>query len=285
MALKHQPIGVFDSGIGGLSVLQALLQELPHERFVYIADNGHAPYGEKTDLFVCQRSQAIAQHLIDAHQIKALVVACNTATAAAIGALRQGHPELPVIGVEPAIKPAARLTRTGHVGVMATRGTVGSDKFQGLLASMDPGIRFDVKACNGLALAIEQSTLPDAQDSADAEVARLLRLYTSQMAPLGQGPGEIDTLVLGCTHYVFAQDALQALVGNGVQLVSTGPAVARQTRRLLESASLLQAEGTPLAAAERVELYTTGQLAGLQSAVQRWLQLPADRCHLASVIR
>lgn len=281
---NRAPIGVFDSGIGGLSVLQSLLTALPHERFVYLADNGHAPYGEKTDLFVRQRSHAIAQHLIDHHHIKALVVACNTATAAAIHELRASYPHLVLIGVEPALKPAARLTRTGRVGVMATKGTVGSEKFQRLLASMDPATHFEVQACNGLALAIEQSTLPTHTSAAQAEVRRLLQHYVRELGAFGNGNGQIDTLVLGCTHYVFAQDELQPLVGPDVQLISTGEPVARQTLRLLEAAGMLNPQAAPHHAHGRVSLYTTGDLAGLKAAAQRWLQLPGSDCHLATGI-
>lgn len=272
-------IGVFDSGIGGLSVLQALLTELPHEHFVYLADNGHAPYGEKTDLFVRQRSLAIAEHLVREHHIKALVVACNTATAAAIQELRHRHPHLPLIGVEPAIKPAAQLTHTGRVGVMATRGTVASEKFQRLLASLQGSAEFTVCACNGLALAIEQTTLPAHHGAAGAQVTQLLRQYTSQMGPFGSAPGQIDALVLGCTHYVFAQSELQQLVGPDVQLVSTGEAVARQTRRLLEAAGLMCAGPAPQSRTARLQLFTTGDLGGLQAAAQRWLQLPPHSGH------
>jgi glutamate racemase len=275
---QQRPIGVFDSGIGGLSVLQALLGELPHEHFVYLADNSHAPYGEKTDLFVRQRSLAIAQHLVREHHIKALVVACNTATAAAIHELRQHHPHLPLVGVEPALKPAAQLSRTGRVGVMATSGTVASDKFRRLLAGLQDSVDFRVCACNGLALAIEQSTLPGHEVRAGAEVQRLLRQYTEQMAPFGSAPGQIDTLVLGCTHYVFAQDKLAHMLGPQVQLVSTGEPVARQTRRLLQTGQLLQAAPAPLTPAARLQLWTTGDLAGLQAAAQRWLTLPAHHC-------
>ena len=285
MSLVHnaRPIGVFDSGIGGLSVLQALQAALPHEHFVYLADNAHAPYGEKTDGFVRQRTHAITEHLIAEHQIKALVVACNTATAAAIHELRAQHPQLPLVGVEPALKPAAQLTRTGHVGVMATRGTVGSDKFARLLASLNDQVVFEVCACNGLALAIEQTTLPAHQASAPAEVSRLLRSYTQALGSFGSGQGQIDTLVLGCTHYVFAQDELQALVGPQVQLVSTGEAVARQTRRLLEAQGLLHAGPAPLTPSARLHLLTTGDLAGLQAAAQRWLHLPAHSCRRAQI--
>lgn len=278
-----RPIGVFDSGIGGLSVLQALQAALPHEHFVYLADNAHAPYGEKTDFYVRQRTHAIAQHLLTEHHIKALVVACNTATAAAIHELRTQHPLLPLVGVEPALKPAAQLTRTGRVGVMATRGTVESAKFQRLLTSMDPGIHFEVKACNGLALAIEQSTLPAHASAAQAEVDRLLQQYVGELGAFGNQSGQMDTLVLGCTHYVFAQDKLQQLVGPEVQLISTGEPVARQTRRLLEAAGLLHAGPVPLTPAARMRLFTTGDLAGLQAAAQRWLQLPAHTCQRVQI--
>lgn len=284
MSAAQRPIGVFDSGIGGLSVLQALQAQLPHEHFVYLADNAHAPYGEKSDLYVRQRTLAIAQHLIAQHAIKALVVACNTATAAAIHELRLQHPHLPVIGVEPALKPAAQITRTGRVGVMATRGTVESEKFARLLASLQGQARFDVCACNGLALAIEQTTQASQEALATAEVNRLLQAYTQSMGPFGQGSGEIDTLVLGCTHYVFAQEALQQMVGSGVQLVSTGEPVARQTERLLASAHLLRHGAAPQPSASRVQLFTTGNLPGLQAAAQRWLQLNAGHCHQSGAI-
>ncbi len=283
MSAAQRPIGVFDSGIGGLSVLQALQAALPHEHFVYLADNAHAPYGEKTDLYVRQRTHAIAQYMLAQHNIKALVVACNTATAAAIHELRAQHPHLPLVGVEPALKPATQITRTGRVGVMATRGTVASEKFARLLGSLEDQAEFEVCACNGLALAIEQTTLPSEQSTAAAEVTRLLRGYTQSMGPFGTQEGEIDTLVLGCTHYVFVQEELQRLVGEQVQLVSTGEPVARQTLRLLESAHMLRHDPAPRAIGARVQLFTTGQLAGLRSAASRWLELTSQHCHQASI--
>jgi glutamate racemase len=273
----NAPIGVFDSGIGGLSVLRALQKALPHERFVYLADSAHAPYGEKTEAFVQERTQAIATHLLAQHQIKALVVACNTATAAAIHALRAQHPQLPLVGVEPALKPALALSRTGHIGVIATRGTVGSDKFSRLLASVQGQAHFVVQACNGLALAIEQSTLPDQTRDAQAQISHLLQTYTQAMGRFGSGPGEIDTLVLGCTHYVFVENDLRQLLGPDVQLISTGDAVARQTQRLLAAAELLNTE-SPNGSAQPVRLMTTGDLQGLQAGAMRWLGLPPDLC-------
>ena len=127
--MDHAPIGVFDSGVGGLSVLQALRAELPHERFVYLADSGHAPYGERSAAEIEERARKRAATLRGEHQVDALVVACNTATALAIEHLRDLHAEWPIIGVEPALKPAMQMTRTGHIGVMATRGTVESRRF------------------------------------------------------------------------------------------------------------------------------------------------------------
>lgn len=277
MTSEQCPIGVFDSGIGGLSVLQALQKELPHERFVYLADNAHAPYGEKSEAFIRQRTHAIAEYLLAQHQIKALVVACNTATAAAIHELRERHPALPLVGLEPALKPAVALSRTRRVGVMATRGTVASDKFARLLASVQSEAHFEVQACNGLALAIEHSTLPDQAVAAQAQILHLLQTYTQAMGHFGSAPGDIDTLVLGCTHYVFVEKDLRQLLGPHVQLVSTGEAVARQTHRLLEAAEILNKE-KPDGAVHPLRLFTTGDLQGLQAAAQRWLSLPPEVC-------
>jgi glutamate racemase len=271
------PIGVFDSGIGGLSVLQALQKELPHERFVYLADNAHAPYGEKSEAFIRERTHAIADYLLEQHHIKALVVACNTATAAAIHELRARHPALPLVGLEPALKPALALSRTRRIGVMATRGTVASDKFARLLASVQTEAHFEVQACNGLALAIEQSTLPDQAEAAQAQIAHLLQTYTQAMGRFGCATGDIDTLVLGCTHYVFVENDLRQLLGPHVQLVSTGEPVARQTHRLLAAAVLLKPEMTDMTA-QPMRLLTTGDLQGLQAAAQRWLGLHPEVC-------
>ena len=269
------PIGVFDSGIGGLSVLQALQTELPHERFVYLADNAHAPYGEKSESFIRQRTHAIAEYLLAQHHIKALVVACNTATAAAIHELRARHPALPLVGLEPALKPALALSRTHRIGVMATRGTVASDKFARLLASVQSEAHFEVQACNGLALAIELSTLPDQAVAAQAQISQLLQTYTQAMGRFGCAPGDIDTLVLGCTHYPFAAQTLQDLLGPQVRLIDNGEPVARQTRRVLHE---LSAPGTP----GQCRLLCTGDTPALEQAAKRWLQLdgPAETVHI-----
>lgn len=275
------PIGVFDSGIGGLSVLQALQAELPAEHFVYWADSGHAPYGEKGDLFVRQRSLAITQHLIEKYRIKALVVACNTATAVAIHELRAQHPHLPLIGVEPALKPAIGLSQTKRIGVIGTKGTLSSEKFQRLLASVQDQAHFVIQPCNGLALAIEQSTHAESAPQVSDKISALLQDYTRQMGRFGTAPGDMDTLVLGCTHYVFAENELRKLLGPDVQLVSTGEPVARQTRRLLEASAQLRKGPAPHAASARIRLMTNGELKALQAAAHRWLKLPHSACHKA----
>jgi len=251
---------VFDSGIGGLSILKALRAELPCEDFVYVADSGFAPYGEREECFVVERSRRITQHLLDHEHlpIKALVIACNTATAAAIHLLRQAHPLLPFIGLEPALKPALALSKTRRIGVMATRSTLGSAKFRTLVASLAGQAEFMCQPCDGLADAIEQ------QDT--TKIVALCTYYTGAIGRFGINEGEIDTLVLGCTHYPFASDTLRQLVGSSVQLIDTGEAVARQTRRLLPSLSSAHRPGTCL-------LLSTGVPSTLRHAAHHWLGL------------
>ena len=285
------PIGVFDSGIGGLSVLQALQAELPHERFVYVADSAHAPYGERGDAFVAARTHAIADYLVDQHHIKALVVACNTATAAAIHEARSRYPQLPLVGVEPALKPALAHSQTQRIGVIGTHGTLGSAKFASLLATVQGHgqgqAEFVIQPCKGLAQAIELSTIQaPADDKQQTEVHRLCTQYTQAMGPFGKAPGQIDTLVLGCTHYVFAADDLREILGPEVTLLSTGEPVARQTHRLLEAAGLLASASEGLVTeSHRTQLLTSGSLPALQAAAQRWLHLPAQACAEAVALR
>ncbi len=260
------PIGVFDSGVGGLSVLQALRAELPNEQFIYVADRGHAPYGERDDIHVIARSHAITRYLLRQHGIKALVVACNTATAAAIGQLRQAYADLPIIGIEPALKPAAARSKTGVIGVMATRGTLNSGKFLKLLESLHGQATFVLQPCDGLADAIEQT---------DAIKTRALCAhYTGAMGRFGSHFGEMDTLVLGCTHYPFVSDELKALVGKDIAFLEGGAPVARQTRRVLsERGQLANDSASSEAGLRQLRMYTTGAANPLQDAAQKWLDL------------
>ena len=258
-------IGVFDSGVGGLSVLRALIAELPLEQFVYVADSGHAPYGERDDTHVIARSHAIARYLVAHHHIKALVVACNTATAAAIKLLRQDFPELPIVGIEPALKPAALSSQTKRIGVMATRGTLNSEKFRTLLAGLQNQARFVLQPCDGLADAIEHS---DASKTIAA-----CAYFTGAMGQFGLENDAMDTLVLGCTHYPFASDILRPLVGADVALLEGGAPVARQTRRMLAERGWLVQASNDTSGAPNPVFVTTGSTTNLQAAVDRWLQV------------
>ena len=255
-----RPIGVFDSGVGGLSVLNALQGELPHERFVYFADSGHAPYGERGEAYVIERARAVAWHLLDVHRIKALVVACNTATAAAIHLLRADHPGLPVVGIEPALKPAAAASRTKRIGVIATRGTLESRKFQTLHASLTGHAEFILQPCDGLAAAIE--------DTDATKIIALCVRYMGALGTFGLEVGQIDTLVLGCTHYPFVTDELRRHTGEAVRFIDTGTPVAQQARRLLAAAGQL----APPAGTHPVDLLASAAPEALDAAAARWLR-------------
>jgi len=259
-AALHTPIGVFDSGVGGLSILKALRAALPRENFVYLADTGHAPYGERGDAYVIERTRAIVRQLRDEHAIKALVIACNTATAAAIHLVREENPGLTVVGVEPALKPAVALSRTRRIGVLATRSTLASGKFQALRAVLKEQAEFVLQPCDGLAGAIENHD--------GRGIAQLCASYVQALGELGCQAGQIDTVVLGCTHYAFAQAELAVRAGPGVRLLETGVPVARQARRLLEAAGQLRPAG-----AGGVNFLSTGSLHALQAAAARWLGL------------
>jgi glutamate racemase len=267
---SESPVGVFDSGVGGLSILQALQQQLPNEAFVYLADSAHAPYGERDEEFVLQRARSVLHLLHAQHHIKALVIACNTATALAIKVLREENPDLPIVGVEPAIKPAAILSQTRRIGVMATAATLSSSKFQDLLAGLSPQADFVLQACEGLADAIEQQW----QQADDQAVLALCRKYVAAMGPFGTSATEIDTLVLGCTHYPFAKPELQSLLGADVALVEPGLPVAKRLQQLLSERQLLNRQTKP-----GLQLIATGETLNLQTAVRVWLpqSLPVIR--------
>jgi glutamate racemase len=240
------PIGVFDSGVGGLSVLRHIRALLPQEHLIYFADTAFAPYGDKPEAIVAERALALAQFLVG-RGVKALVVACNTATIAAIKLLRAHYPHLPIVGVEPGLKPAAALTKSGKVGVLATGGTLAGEKF--LLLRQQIGqasnTEFLLQGCAGLADQIELGEL-----DSPATIA-LLQRYVQPL--LDQGA---DTLVLGCTHYPFVQQAIEDIAsraGKTVALIDTGAAVARQLARLLAAAGLLRSDADAAEAVAPVE--------------------------------
>lgn len=224
----NAPVGVMDSGVGGLSVLQHLTRQLPHEHFTYFADSAHAPYGNKTATEIQQRCFTIADSLI-AQGAKALVVACNTATAAAIGAMRERY-ILPIIGMEPAVKPAAAASKNGIIGVLATTGTLQSAQFAALLEHYGQNVQVVTQACVGLVECIEQGQLDTPHTLA------LLQQYCQPLMATGA-----DTIVLGCTHYPFVRKHIQAIVGPGVTLIDTGAAVAKRLEQVLAQLGLLNA--------------------------------------------
>ena len=270
-AAPNAPIGVFDSGVGGLSILQALQQQLPNESFVYLADSGFAPYGERDEAFVLQRARHVLHILLGQHHIKAFVLACNTATALAIHVLRQEFVQLPIFGVEPAIKPAALQTRTRRVGVMATAGTLGSAKFQELHRSLQDQAEFVLQACDGLADAIEQQW----QHGDSREVLAMCRKHLGAMGEFGKEAHQMDTVVLGCTHYPFAKPLIQSVVGPHVTLLDTGDPVARRVSQVLHDKQLLAGHEYPAS----LQLLATGETSNLQTAVRVWLHqsLPVVR--------
>ncbi|MCB5185076.1 glutamate racemase [Methylobacillus gramineus] len=229
VSATNSAIGIFDSGVGGISVLRHIRSALPHEHLAYYADSHFAPYGTKSPEMIAERSFYLADFLIRQAGVKALVVACNTATAAAVGLLRQ-HYSLPVIGMEPAVKPAVLATKTGVVGVLATSGTLKSAQFAALLESYGQDIQIVTQAGHGLVECVERGELDN------ESVRHLLRQYLEPL--LAQG---VDTLVLGCTHYPFLSGAIREIVGNDVTLIETGAAVAKQLGKRLHEHQLLNA--------------------------------------------
>ena len=222
----NAPIGVFDSGVGGISVLKHIRALMPHEHLFYVADSKFAPYGNKSPEFICERADAIAEFLI-AQGAKALVVACNTATAAAAEVLRAKY-ALPIIGMEPAVKPAALATKTGVIGVLATSGTLKSAQFAALLEHYGQHVEVVTQACHGLVERIETGDLNSLETKA------LLQTYIQPLLD-----ANADTIVLGCTHYPFVRSLIESLIPEGVVLVDTGAAVAKHLKNRLEALNLL----------------------------------------------
>jgi glutamate racemase len=216
-----EPIGVFDSGIGGLSVWNQLVKEIPDEQIIYVADSANTPYGTKSRAFITRRSREISRFLIG-QGCKLIVVACNTATGAAITVLRREF-DVPFIGVEPAVKPAARESKTGHIGVLATAQTFKGEHFKRSIGLFSQSVEVHERAGSGLVDLIEKGMLDT------PETRELLKRYLSPMIDQG-----IDQLVLGCTHYPFLIPAIRDILPPGIRIIDPAPAVARQTRRVLE---------------------------------------------------
>ena len=220
------PIGLFDSGVGGLSVLRAIRQHLPNEHLIFFADQQHVPYGPRPIAQVREFSEAITRFLL-AQGAKLIVVACNTASAAALYHLRATFPSVPFVGMEPAVKPAAQSTHSGVVGVLATPATFQGDLYASVLERFASGVQVLQDTCPGLVTQIEQGEL----DS--PKTRRILEEALHPMLAAG-----IDRVVMGCTHYPFVIPLIQEIAGPQVEVIDPAPAIARQARRLLDKYDL-----------------------------------------------
>ena len=224
-------IGIFDSGSGGMSVFREIVRLLPEEKYVYFSDNAHCPYGEKTAGYIQDRARAITTTLLG-KGCGIIVVACNTATAAAIRTLRTEFPDTPFIGMEPAVKPAALGTKTGVIGVLATAGTLKGSKYLKTRGIYEDEVRIVEHVGEGFVELVERGifTGPEAEET----VRRSLRPLLDEGA---------DTIVLGCTHYPFLRDTIQAIAGPDIRIIDPAPAVARQTLRVMSEKGLCDPSG------------------------------------------
>ena len=259
MSGDARPIGIFDSGVGGLSVWREIARQLPRESTLYCADQAHIPYGPRPAEEISRYAHGIAEALL-ARGCKAIVVACNTASAAALKGLRERHPAVPFVGMEPAVKPAASQTRSRVVGVMATPGTLQGRMFALAVERFAAGVTLIKQPCPGLVERIERGDL----DSPATEA--LLRELLAPMLDAGA-----DTIVLACTHYPFVLPLIRALAGPGVQVIDPAPAVARQLARVLDERGLC----APADAAPRHRFLSTAEPAALERALHDLLGLTA----------
>ena len=249
MTNNKNPIGIFDSGVGGLSVLRAIHAQMPAENILYFGDQGHIPYGPRPMEQIRQFSESITDFLLE-QNAKIIVVACNTASAAALKYLREKFPGVKFVGMEPAVKPAAERTQTGRVGVLATPATFQGALYASVVERFANGVELFQNTCNGLVQQIEQGNL------AGAETRKILE---DALRPMLEQ--NIDTVVLGCTHYPFVIPLIEQIVGENVRVIDPAPSVAKQTQRLLEAGEMLNesdAKGT-------VKLYTSGDPEVLKS--------------------
>ncbi len=246
--MDERPIGIFDSGVGGLSVWREMVRALPHEEMLYFADQAHVPYGPRPAAQIRGFCETITRWLLG-QGCKAVVVACNTASAAALKHLRDTFPGVPVIGMEPAVKPAAALTRAGVVGILATPATFQGRLFQATAGRHASGIRLVNQVCDGLAEHVERG------DPDDPRTLALLDCYLG--AVLDQGA---DVVVLACTHYPFLMEAIRRRCGPGVTVIDPAPAIARHLAHTLRARGMLASRDEP----GRSRFCTSGEAAALQ---------------------
>ncbi|MBL7963030.1 MAG: glutamate racemase [Flavobacteriales bacterium] len=240
--LREGPVGIFDSGIGGLTVARAIKQALPRERLLYFGDNVHVPYGERSEEELLLFSEEITRFLLD-RGAKLIVIACNTATSAALRTLRERMPDVTFIGMEPAVKPAAEHTRTGVVGVLATIATVKGASLASIVERFAQGVEVIQQAAPGLVRRIE------AGEFDTAETESMLRGWLEPMKKRG-----IDALVLGCTHYPLVRPAIERILGPDIRIIDPAPAIARRVEQVLDEQDLLAALGQ----AGDLECHTSG---------------------------
>lgn len=270
-ASSRSTVGVYDSGVGGLSVLKALLRELPAEHFVFVADEAHLPYGDKPQHEIVRRVLRVSGWLHE-QGCKAMVIACNTATAAGAAQARQVHGDWPIVGIEPAVKPATLMTQTGVVGILATSNTVASERFRTLVQRFDPLARVIAKPCPGLVELIEQVPM-----NRQAVKAHLEPVIASFLAD------RVDVIVLGCTHYPFVADVLSELAGPSVRVIETGVPVARQLMHRLKQENLLLEPIEPGSDQSRVQFFTTGEPVAFSKKLAGLLGADWAHCAVAKV--
>jgi glutamate racemase len=257
-------IGVFDSGVGGLSVWREIAAQLPNESTIYFADQAHIPYGPRPMQEIRAFSEAITRFLLSLG-CRVVVVACNTASAAALAHLRATFPNVPFVGMEPAVKPAAQSTRVGRVGVMATPATFQGELFASVVERFANGVQLVNQVCPGLVEQVEAGRL----DTPDTEA--MLREYLAPMMAAG-----VDTIVLACTHYPFLAPVIRCIVEPDVQVIDPAPAIARQVRRVMGQWKLLSSDGE----VSRV-FYTSRDMAAFNRTLDQLVGVRDAVVHLA----
>lgn len=260
MLLTSSPIGVFDSGVGGLSVLRAMREQMPAENIIYFGDQGHVPYGPRSMEQIQNFSEGITNFLLQ-KESKLIVVACNTASAAALKYLREKFSDVTFVGMEPAVKPAAEITRTGKVGVLATPATFQGALYASVVERFGAGVELFQHTCPGLVGQIEKGELQSVATRAILEDALRPMLEKN-----------IDTVVLGCTHYPFVIPLIEDIVGDQVRVIDPAPAVARQVGRLLDAKSLRNSSEVK----GNLQIFTSGSVDAVKSILPKLLNEKAD---------
>jgi glutamate racemase len=252
------PIGVFDSGAGGLTILSALHQELPHENYVYFGDTGRCPYGTRSDAEIIELTLQACHFLIE-QGVKLIVIACNTASQAALSTLRSVY-SVPFVGVVPAVKPAARITKHGRIGVAATNRASQAAYLRHLIDEFAAGIEVYAVACPTLVTLVERGDLDG--PVVEEELHHVLRPLLDE---------NIDVLVLGCTHFPALRPAIEHVVGRRVQVIDSSRAIARRTRSILETERLIHATSHQPTREEKLQIFCSGDLAAFSSIVRKIL--------------